>query len=122
MTNDRCSGALAYSGRPNVRVHTDTYTRTRARARDRSIPVGASLRDKAANRARLYRDRIANKQAAGDFKGGLHEAQRWLLEELEKVRRQRPHDAPLVDAELTAKLAALAEAVPFYRPKKSEGQ
>lgn len=84
--------------------------------------MGASLRDKAANRARLYKGRIADRQADGDFKGGVHEAQRWLLEELEKVRRQRPHDAALVDAELTAKLAALAEAVPFYRPKKTEGR
>lgn len=84
--------------------------------------MGASLRDKAANRARLYKGRIAAKQAAGDFKGGVHEAERWLLEELEKVRRQRPLEAPAVDAELTAKLAALAEAVPFFRPKKQEGR
>lgn len=84
--------------------------------------MGASLRDKAANRARLYRGRIAAKQADGDFKGAVHEAQRWLLEELEKVRRQRPHEAPIVDAELTQKLAELAEAVPFYRPQKPGGR
>ncbi|GAA3957381.1 hypothetical protein GCM10023085_44870 [Actinomadura viridis] len=78
----------------------------------------ASLRDKAANRASLYRRSIAEKQAAGDFKGALHEANRWLLEELAKVRRQRPHEAAAVDAELTEKLAQLAEAVPFFRPAR----
>lgn len=81
--------------------------------------MGASLRDKAANRARLYRSRIAEKQAAGNYKGGVHEAERWLLEELEKVRRQRPQDAQAVDAELTQKLCELAEAIPFYRPRKA---
>jgi hypothetical protein len=84
--------------------------------------VGASLRDKAANRARLYRARIAEKQAEGNPKGAVHEANRWLLEELEKVRRQRPHHAAAVDAEITAKLAALAEAIPFYRPSTGGGQ
>lgn len=84
--------------------------------------MAASLRDKAANRARLYKARIAEKQAVGDYKGGVHEAERWLLQELEKVRRQRPHEAPTVDAEITEKLAALAEAVPFYRPQKKGGR
>jgi hypothetical protein len=83
--------------------------------------MGSSLRDKAANRAGLYRDQIAVKQAEGDFKGALHEANRWLLEELAKVRRQRPHDAAAVDANVTAQLAKLAEAIPFYKPAKKEG-
>lgn len=80
----------------------------------------ASLRDKAANRANLYRRNIAAKQADGDFKGALHEANRWLLEEMQKVRRQRPHHADAVDAELTEKLAGLAAAVPFYKPTTRE--
>lgn len=81
--------------------------------------MGASLRDKAANRARIYRDRIAAKQSTGDYKGAVHEAERWLLEELEKVRRQRPADAQAVDVELAQKLADLAAAIPFYRPRKA---
>ena len=76
----------------------------------------ASLRGKAGRRAGLYRDAITRKQAAGDFKGALHEANRWLLEELAKVRRQRPHEANGVDAAVTEKLAALAESVPFFKP------
>lgn len=82
----------------------------------------AGLRDKAANRAGLYKARIAAKQAEGDFKGAFHESARWLSEELEKVRRQRPHHAQAVDAEVTQKLADLAEALPFYRPRKEGGR
>lgn len=78
--------------------------------------MSGSLRDKAANRASLYRTAIAAKQAEGDFKGALHEANRWLLEEQAKVRRQRPHHANAVDAAVTAKIAALAEQVPFFKP------
>ena len=81
--------------------------------------MSASRRDKAANRARLYRGYIAAKQAEGDFKGAVHEAKRWLLEELEKVRRQRPHHAQAIDAEVVDKLAAIAEALPFYRPTRN---
>ncbi len=82
--------------------------------------MGSSLRDKAANRARLYRDQIVVKQAEGDHKGALYEANRWLLEELQKVRRQRPHDAAAVDANVTKKLAELAEQIPFYKPARKE--
>lgn len=83
--------------------------------------MSGSLRDKAANRARLYQDRIKAKQAVGDYKGAVHEAERWLLEELEKVRRQRPHHAQDVDADVTESLSKLAEAIPFYKPTAKRG-
>jgi len=81
--------------------------------------VTASLREKAAGRAKNYKQSIAEKQQAGDYKGALHEAHRWLLGELGKVARQRPHDAPQVYADVTDRLAALAEHVPFYKPRRS---
>ncbi len=73
--------------------------------------------DKAANRARQYRDRIAAKQADGDFRGALHEAERWLLSEASRVARQRPGDAQRIHVEVTERLATLAEALPSYRPR-----
>lgn len=82
--------------------------------------MGSSFRDKAGNRASLYRERIAAKQAEGDSKGALLEANRWLRAELEKVRKQRSHDAPGVDADVTEKLAQLAEVIPFYKPARKE--
>jgi hypothetical protein len=78
--------------------------------------MAVSFRDKAANRAQIYRKAIAAKQAEGDLKGGLHEAYRWLMEELAKVRRARPHHAEAIDAEVTESLAKLAEQIPFYKP------
>ena len=78
-----------------------------------------SLRDKAANRAGQYRRTIETHQADGDYRGGLHEAERWLLGELQKVARQRPKDAEAVYREVTENLARLAEAVPFYKPAKT---
>lgn len=83
--------------------------------------MAASLRDKAANRAGQYRRAIDARLEAGDFRGGLHEAQRWLLGELQKVARQRPKDAEAVYREVTENLARLAEAVPFYKPAKTTG-
>lgn len=80
--------------------------------------MSGSLRDKAANRAKQWRTSIATKQSAGDYRGGLHEAERWLLSELNRVQRQRPQDAATVYAEVAGKLADLAEALPFYRPEK----
>ena len=81
--------------------------------------MGASLRDKAANRAGQYRAAIDARLAAGDYRGALHEGERWLLGELQKVARQRPKDAPAVYREVTENLARLAEAVPFYKPAKT---
>lgn len=78
-----------------------------------------SLRDKAANRAGQYQSVITAKQAGGDYRGALHEAERWLLGELQKVARQRPRDAEAVYREVTANLIRLAEAVPFYKPAKT---
>lgn len=78
----------------------------------------ASLRDKAAGRAVSYRERITAAQAAGDYRQGADLAIQWLRGELAKVRRQRPQDAAAIDAELTQKLSDLAEAIPFYRPRK----
>lgn len=83
--------------------------------------MAASLRDKAANRAGHYRRAIEARQAAGDFRGGLHEAERWLLGELQKVARQRPKDAEAVYREVTENLARLAEAIPFYKPTTKGG-
>jgi hypothetical protein len=80
--------------------------------------VSGSLRDKAANRAGQYRSTIAAMQADGDFRAGLHEAERWLLSELNRVQRQRPQDAAAVYVEVTAKLSALAEVLPFYKPER----
>lgn len=78
--------------------------------------MSGSIRDKAANRSGQYRRAIAAKQDDGDYRGGLHEAERWLLGELGKVARQRPKDAAAVYREVTESLARLAEAVPFYKP------
>lgn len=83
--------------------------------------MAVSLRDKAARRAGLYQQMIAAKQTAGDFKAGVHEANRWLLEELAKVRKQRPADADAVDAEVTRRLADLAAAIPGYKPARKKG-
>jgi hypothetical protein len=83
--------------------------------------VSGSLRDKAANRAGQYRRTIQTMQAGGDYRGGLHEAERWLLGELQKVQRQRPQDAEAVYAEVTEKIAALAEVLPFYKPARKGG-
>lgn len=80
--------------------------------------MAVSLRDKAANRAALYRREIETKQAEGDYRGARRSAQDWLLEELAKVRRQRPHHADAIDAEVTANLAKLAEQIPFYKPAR----
>ncbi len=81
--------------------------------------MAGSLRDKAANRAGQYRRAIAARQAAGDYRGALHEAERWLLGELGKVARQRPKDADAVYRDVTESLARLAEAVPFYKPART---
>jgi hypothetical protein len=84
--------------------------------------VAASHRDRAASRAALYRQRIADAHADGDHVKGVDLAADWLKGELAKVRRRRPQDAAAVDAEITEKLAALAEAIPFYRPQKQGGR
>lgn len=81
--------------------------------------MATSFRDKAGNRAGQYQDVIAAMQREGDYPGAMHEAKRWLLSELSRVQRRRPHDAPAVYAEVTEKLARLAEAVPFYKPTKT---
>ncbi|WP_329521105.1 hypothetical protein [Spirillospora sp. NBC_01491] len=78
----------------------------------------ASLRDKAAGRASMYRQEIEAAQAAGDHRKGADLAVQWLRGELAKVRQQRPHDAPAVDVELTKKLMELAEAIPAFRPRR----
>jgi hypothetical protein len=66
----------------------------------------------------MYREDIATAQAGSDFRGGLHLAERWLLSEVARAARQRPGDAQQMYAEVTANLAKLAEAIPFYRPAK----
>lgn len=80
--------------------------------------MSGSLRDKATNRTGLYRNDITAAQTSGDYRGALHLAERWLLGEVAKFARQRPQDAQQMYAEVTAQLAKLAEALPFYRPTK----
>jgi hypothetical protein len=80
--------------------------------------VPGSLRDKATSRTGRYRNDIAAAQAGGDYRGALHQSERWLLGEVAKFARQRPQDAQQMYAEVTEKLAALAEAIPFYRPAR----
>lgn len=96
-------------------VHAGTH------AREESVPVATSMRDRAANRAGQYRKAIAELQREGDYPGAMHEAKRWLLSELSRVQRRRPQDSAAVHAEVTEKLAALAEALPFYKPAKRGG-
>lgn len=88
------------------------------RARE-SITVATGFRDKAGNRASQYRSAIAAMQREGNYSGAAHEAKGWLLSELARVQRRRPQDAPAIYAEVTEKLAALAEALPFYKPTKT---
>lgn len=71
-----------------------------------------------ARRAQLYEVVIRDKQADGDYRGGLHEAVGWLLQEAAKVRRNRPADANAVDAAVTAKVAELAASIPDYKPSR----
>lgn len=77
------------------------------------------LRDKAANRASQYRSAIAALQRHGDYVNAAQEAKGWLMSELRKVARQRPADATAIYAEVTERLAALAEAIPTYKPTKA---
>lgn len=81
--------------------------------------MATSFRDKAASRAGHYKDAIAAMQRDGDYLGAAHEARGWLMSELRKVARQRPADVPAIYAEVTARLAALAEAIPTYKPTKT---
>lgn len=80
--------------------------------------MSSSIRDKAAGRAVSYREEIQAAQTAGDYRRAMDLSIQWLRGELAKVRKQRPQDAQSVDAELTQKISALAEAIPFYRPRK----
>lgn len=81
--------------------------------------MSGSHRDRAASRAAQYRSAIEAARAQDDYVKGVAIAVDWLRAELAKVRRRRPQDAQAVDAELTQKLCELAEAIPFYRPRKA---
>lgn len=80
--------------------------------------MARSTRDKAANRRSLYQTEIAEKQALADHRGAFDAAKRWLLSEVARAARQRPADAPQMYADVTERLAAIAEALPYYRPAK----
>jgi hypothetical protein len=83
--------------------------------------MATGKRTRAARRGAMYEASIHQMQAAGDYKGARVEAIRWLTEELAKVGRQRPHEAPEVDAAVTKQLMKLAASVPSYRPPKEAG-
>lgn len=74
--------------------------------------MATGKRAKAARRGAVYEASIRRMQAAGDHKGAVDEAKRWLSEELAKVRRQRPDRAAAIDAAVTAELMELAARVP----------
>lgn len=80
--------------------------------------MSGSLRDKAARRSGEYQTAIETAQAAGDFRGAFHLAERWLLGEAAKYARQRPADANQMYADVTAQLTKLGEAIPFYKPAR----
>lgn len=82
--------------------------------------MSGSLRDKAARRTSQYQAEIAAAQQAGDFRGALHLAERWLLGEAAKYARQRPADANQMYADVTKQLTKLGEAIPFYKPARKE--
>jgi hypothetical protein len=78
--------------------------------------MATGKRTKATRRAVHYEATIRQLQASGDYRAALHKSWEWLSEEAAKVRRQRPLEAAAVDAEVTAKLTALAAHIPSYRP------
>lgn len=83
--------------------------------------MALSFRDRAANRASGKYAEIARLQRARRHGEALHVAEGWVRSELAKVVRRRPSDAPAIYAAVTAKLAELAEQIPFVKPG-SEGE
>ena len=83
--------------------------------------MATSLTDRAARRAGEYEAVIRTALAAGDGNAALTEAARSLRSEMAKLRRRRPADAALADAELAASLLAIASQLYGHKPRRPPG-
>lgn len=81
----------------------------------------ASLADKASGRAELAEAAIREALATGAGQAALNEAARTLQSEAAKVRRRRPADAALIDAQIAGILLGLAAQLATHQPPRPAG-
>lgn len=83
--------------------------------------MAPSIASKALGRDANVKAAITHALAEGDHFKALDEAVRALRGEAAKLRKRRPHDAALSDAELAGYLAAIAAALHARKPPRPEG-
>lgn len=83
--------------------------------------MAVSLAGKANRRATLMQAAIRDLLAAGNSTQAYHAAIRLLQGEAAKVRRRRPGDGALIDAELAASLSQLAAQLHAHKPRRPSG-
>ena len=84
--------------------------------------MGTSLADRASRRAGMvYEPAIREALADGNSHAALNLALRSLQSEMAKLRRRRPADGSLTDAELAGSIASIAAGLHAYKPRKPPG-
>jgi hypothetical protein len=83
--------------------------------------MAASIATKAQRRAERMSAAVRDFLAEGDSNAALTEAVRRLRSEAAKVRRQRPGDGPLTDADLAASIVFIAAQLFDSRPPRPPG-
>ena len=84
--------------------------------------MGASLKDRALRSAEVVRQpAIREALAAEDTRAAVTEALAWLRRELAGVRRHRPADGALIDAQLAGSISAIAAGLHALRPDRPAG-
>jgi len=83
--------------------------------------MAASIAAKAQRRAERFTAAIRDALADGNGNAALTEAVIRLRAEAAKVRRQRPGDAALIDAELAGSIAAIAFQLHAHKPARPPG-
>jgi hypothetical protein len=78
--------------------------------------MATSFTDKASARMEAAEADVREALAGGDGNAALVAAVRALRAEAAKVRRRRPGDAGLIDAELAGNLLSIAARLPTYKP------
>lgn len=83
--------------------------------------MATSAADRAANRAESVEVAVKRLLAEGDAHAALNMAVGTFQSEAAKVRRRRPADAALIDAELAGSLLVLARQLHAYKPTRPPG-
>jgi hypothetical protein len=84
--------------------------------------MATSAADRAANRAESVEVAVRRLLAEGNPHAALNLAVGTFQSEAAKVRRRRPADAALIDAELAGSLLALAAQLHTYKPTRPAGR